>query len=150
MDIVYKSGDETNLDEIQELWEELNQLHLEKSPYFKQHYMSFSFQSRKESLIKCAERGKLYVLIAYHGSEKIGYCVASAVEDVGEIESICIKPDYRDKQIGNALMEASLDWIKSCNVKKTILKVSVGNEEVFGFYSKYGFKPRLTELQLVT
>ena len=95
MDIDYKSGDETVLDEIQELWEELNQLHLDKSPYFKHHYISFSYQARKESLIKCAERGKLFVLIAYHDSVKIGYCVASVVEDVGEIESIYIKPDYR-------------------------------------------------------
>ena len=45
-------------------------------------------------------------------------------------------------------MAASLNWIMSCNAKKTIVKVSVGNEEVFGFYSKYGFAPRLIELQL--
>ena len=97
IDIHLVHGDVSILDDIQDLWEELNQLHLEKSHDFKQHYGDFTFSSRKESLD----------------------------------------------------MKESLHWIKSFEVKKTIVKVSVGNEEVFGFYSKYGFAPRLIELQLV-
>jgi ribosomal protein S18 acetylase RimI-like enzyme len=147
-DIVLESGDERILDKIQELWEELNQLHLEKSLDFKQHYKDFTFQSRKESLIKYTYEGKLFIVIARHEKNKIGYCISGVIDDVGEIESIFVKSDYRNNHIGNTLMAASLNWIKSCNAKKTIVKVSVGNEEVFGFYSKYGFAPRLIELQL--
>lgn len=143
------SGDINIVDDIQELWEELNQLHLEKSQDHKQHYMSFKFQERKDTLIEYAEKGKLLIFIAYHKDIKIGYCVASIVDDIGEIDSIYIKSNYRRIHVGNMLMEASLNWIKSYNSKKIIVQVSTGNEEVFGFYSKYGFAPRLTELQLV-
>lgn len=149
-EIALTTGDVNILDDIQELWEELNQLHFEKSPNFKQHYMAFTFQSRKKSLISSAENGNLFIVIAYHQGIKIGYCVSSVVDDIGEIESIYMKPAYRKSHVGNMLMETSLHWIKSSNVKKIIVKVAAGNEEVFGFYSKYGFAPRLTELQLVS
>ncbi len=148
-EIDFKTGDESILDEIKELWEELNYLHFEKSLHFKQHYIAFTFQSRKETLINTAASGKLFIAIAYDKDIKIGYCVSSVVNKIGEIDSIFIKPNYRKEHVGNALMEASINWIKASNVKKIIVKVSVGNEEVYGFYSKYGFKPRLTELQIL-
>jgi ribosomal protein S18 acetylase RimI-like enzyme len=148
-DILFKSGDITVLDDVRELWEELNQYHLVKSPYFKYHFANFTFQARKESLIESAEKGKLFTLIAYHESEKVGYCIASVVNDIGEVDSIYVKPEYRETGIGNTLMEKSLDWINSSYAKNIIIKVAVGNEEAFGFYSKYGFAPRYVELQLV-
>jgi len=73
--------------------------------------------------------------------------VSSIIDETGEIDSVFIKPEYRKKGVGNMLMEASLNWIKTNNVKLIRVAVSVGNEEVFGFYAKYGFKPRLTVLQ---
>lgn len=46
------------------------------------------------------------------------------------------------------LVKKSLAWIKSKNVEKIIANISIGNEKVFDFYSKYGFKPRLTQLEM--
>ena len=147
-DIILKTGDKSFLSETKELWEELNQLHIEKSLYFQQHYNTFTFQARKQALLANAEKGKLLVVIAYYKDVKIGYCVASIVDDSGEIDSLYNKPEYRNRGIGNMLMEASLNWIKANSAKTISIAVSVGNEEVFGFYEKYGFKPRLTVLQL--
>jgi ribosomal protein S18 acetylase RimI-like enzyme len=147
--ISYITGDERIIDDIEELWEELNQLHLDKSPYFKHHYSVFTFQARKESLMACANRGKLNVIIACQKDAKIGYCVSSAVDNVGEIDSIYIKLDYRGQRIGDKLMKMSLDWLRENNVKSIHIAVSSGNEEVFGFYSKYGFKPRFTKLEFI-
>ena len=138
------------LDDIQALWEELNQFHLEKSPYFKQYYADMTFQLRKKTFIDHAVKGLLLVLIAYQGDEPIGYCVASVVDAIGEIDSIYVKPECRGRHVGSRLMGASLRWIKSNNAEKIIIKASFGNDEVFGFYAKYGFAPRLTELQLAT
>ena len=39
------------------------------------------------------------------------------------------------------MTEASLNWIKANRVKQIRIAVSIGNEEVFGFYAKYGFLP---------
>jgi len=146
-DIILETGNEKLLADIEELWEQLNQLHMAKSLDFKHHYRTFTFQARSKSLLSIAEKGKLFIAIAHHREEKIGYIVSSIIDETGEIDSVFIKPEYRKKGVGNMLMEASLNWIKTNNVKLIRVAVSVGNEEVFGFYAKYGFKPRLTVLQ---
>ena len=142
-------GDINNLNDIQGLWEELNQLHLDKSIDFKQYFRDLTFDSRKGPLVNSAEKGKLLVVIAYHNGNKIGYCVSDVVDGIGEVQSIYIKPDYRSSHIGNTLIRESLDWIKSWGAERIIVKVSVGNEEVFGFYAKCGFAPRFAELQFI-
>lgn len=147
--IEFITGDTSLLDEIKELWEELNQLHIEKSVDFKNHYKAFTFAARKESIVRHIENGALLVAIAYCNNLKIGYCISSVVDGIGEIDSIFVKTGYRKSDVGHKLMEMSLDWIKTNAAKKIVVKVSVGNEEVFGFYSKYGFAPCLTELQII-
>ena len=69
-EITLISGNEGLLDDVQELWEELNRLHLEKSANFKQYYRGFTFQARKESLIKYTEKGELFIAIAYQDKIK--------------------------------------------------------------------------------
>ena len=147
--IEFITGDTSLLDEIKELWEELNQFHIEKSVDFKNHYKAFTFAARKESIFRHIENGALLVAIAYCNNLKIGYCISSVVDGIGEIDSIFVKTGYRKSDVGHKLMEMSLDWIKTNAAKKIVVKVSVGNEEVFGFYSKYGFAPCLTELQII-
>ena len=46
-------------------------------------------------------------------------------------------------------MRSSLDWMKDNDVESISAVVSAGNEDVFEFYFKYGFKPRCTELELI-
>jgi ribosomal protein S18 acetylase RimI-like enzyme len=145
-EVVLRTGDKSLLNEIKELWEELNQLHKEKSLDFKSHYRTFTFQAREQSLLSTAEKGKLFVIVAYFNEIKVGYCVSSVVSDTGEIDSIYVKPDYQKRHIGHLLIEAALNWISENCVKTINIAVSVGNEEVFGFYAKYGFKPRATIL----
>jgi ribosomal protein S18 acetylase RimI-like enzyme len=147
--IRYEWGNEESLDSIKMLWEGLNNLHLEKSPYFKIFYAKNTFEARKATLLSTAQKGQLSVVSAYDETLLVGYCVASIVDGVGEFDSIYISNDYRKKGIANNLMEKVLDWLKQNNPKKVTVKVSVGNEDVFGFYSKYGFYPRLTELQMI-
>ena len=147
-EIILKTGNTSLLCEIGELWEELNQIHMEKSLYFVNHYKTLTFEARAQSLLAKAEKGKLFIAVAYHEEIKIGYCVSSIVDDIGEIESIFIKPDYRSMHIGHMLMDKAVEWINSHYAKNVEIAVSIGNEEVFGFYEIFGFKPRLTVLQL--
>jgi ribosomal protein S18 acetylase RimI-like enzyme len=148
-EVIYKTGDEALIDDVHELWNELNQVHLEKSLYCRQFFEAFTFHDRKKSLLSDANRGKLFIIIACCDDVKVGYCISSVVDGVGDISSIYVKPDYRGSQIGNTLMEKSLGWIQSNAAKEIIVKVAVGNEDVLGFYEKYDFKPRLVELQVI-
>ncbi len=140
-------GDENILDEIKDLWEELNKYHLKKSIHFKNFYNSFTFEMRKEKLNSSNEK-ILFVLIAKINDDKIGYSIASVLNDIGEIDSIYVKSEYRGNKIGKILIEKTLDWIKSKEAKKVIVNISVGNEDVFDFYSYYEFLPRLTQLEM--
>jgi ribosomal protein S18 acetylase RimI-like enzyme len=149
-EISYITGNETLIDYIEELWIELHQVHFEKSLDFKHRYKNFTFYERKQSLLSCASKGELFIAVAYDGGRKIGYCVSSLADNTGEIDSIYVKPDYRKLHIGSTLMEKSLDWFNSFDVTTVTIKVAAGNEEAFGFYSKYGFKPIFTELQIAT
>ena len=82
--------------------------------------------------------------------ELIGYCVSTVSEErQGEIDSIYIEPDYRQSGIADNLMKGALKWMDECSVTKRILHVSVGNEDVFGFYTRYNFYPRTTILEQV-
>jgi len=146
-EITLKTGDNSMLDDIQGLWEQLNALHMTKSPDFKHHYNTFTFTARKKSLLEKADNGRIFLVAAYDREVMIGYCVSSITGDSGEIDSIYVKPDYQNRRIGHMLMETSLNWFNANNTKAIDIAVSVGNEEVFGFYAKYGFKPRLTVLR---
>jgi GNAT superfamily N-acetyltransferase len=143
-------GNESIIDEVGELWEELNKYHLEKSVDFKSHYKTFTFQMRKEKLTPYTEKGNLFIIIAKIKKKKVGYGIASVKENIDEIDSIYVKPRYHGGDIGKILIKKSLNWIKSKNVEKIIVNISIGNEEVFDFYSQYGFKPRLTQLEIVS
>lgn len=145
--IHYVFGKEDLLDCVKPLWQELNKLHLEKTPRFQGFYANNTFEARKAALLSTAQKGRLSVILAYDAAIVVGYCIASVVGDAGEIDSIFVASAYRKMGIAGNLMDKALNWLKERNPKGMVIKVSVGNEEVFGFYAKYGFYPCLTELR---
>ena len=52
----------------------------------------------------------LNVFVASESGKYIGYCIASIEEDAGEIESIFINPEFRNRKTGYLLMDAALKW----------------------------------------
>ena len=147
--IHYVFGKEDILDRVKPLWQELNKLHLDKSPYFRDAYANNTFETRKATLLSTAQKGQLSIILAYDAASVVGYCIASVVDDTGEIDSIFVSTSYRKMGIAGNLMDTALNWLKERNPKNIVIKVSVGNEQVFGFYAKYGFYPCLTELQML-
>jgi diamine N-acetyltransferase len=150
--IRYIQGNQALLDEIQTLWEKLNQHHLQRSPNFKQYYCNMTYQKRKAQLTKRAEDGQLYVDLAVDeaSNQTVGYCVCSLNgEKSGAIESIFVAESFRGMGIGAALMKNALNWLDQNGALEKIVEVGAGNEEVFGFYGHYGFLPRKTMLKQV-
>ena len=149
VNITYVSGDVSLIDRIKPLWEELNHQHLSLSPYFKDYYLTLTFQDRKQAILQRSLGGDVRVDLALDSSGKlIGYCVTS-IDNlmIGEVDSIFVNPLCRGQGIGRALMEKTLEWLNSKGVKKKIVSVAVGNEQAYGFYSRFGFFPRRTLLE---
>jgi ribosomal protein S18 acetylase RimI-like enzyme len=131
----------TEIDIIKPLWEKLNLIHLDKSVYFKNKYESFTFDKRKESIYKKAEKGiiKLNVLLDNDKEEYVGYCLSSIEENLGEIDSIFIEKQYRKLGLGDKLMNNTLDWFESRQIKNIAINVVYANEEALPFYERHGF-----------
>ncbi|MBC3803994.1 hypothetical protein GH808_06030 [Acetobacterium fimetarium] len=85
--IIYRIGDESMLDEIQELWEELNEHHRQAAVNFKSHYDKFTFEMRKKNLLLKAKNGQLRIELAVdqETARNVGFCI-SRIEFSGDAE----------------------------------------------------------------
>ena len=142
MDII--EIDRNRLQDIRDLWKELNSLHRQLSSNFKQHFDSFTFEKRVEKLI-CKEY--LSIFVASDADLYVGYCIATADKNRGEIDSIYVQPSYRGQKVGHELMIMAMEWLNKQDCNEIDIYVAEGNEQVLGFYEKYGFKKRSTVMQ---
>lgn len=81
----------------------------------------------------------------------VGYCISTIVETdfgrIGEIESVFVESNYRNRGIGRNLMKSALEWMDDRKVDRKILGVVEGNEGVYEFYRRFGFYPKSTKLE---
>ncbi len=152
MKIEYTVTDQQGLDLIGALWEKLNEHHRVRAPHHAANFTRMTFDQRKKGLLEKSRKGALRIDLArdVKTGKLVGYCVSTVSEDKqGEIESIFIEKDYRRCGIGDNFMKQALNWMDSLSVTKRIIGVAVGNEEAFGFYSRYNFYPRVTILSQI-
>lgn len=124
----------------------------ERSTYFKQHFAAMTWEKRRADLLEKAAKGIMHIDLAVDEAtgQSVGYLVSSVnAKKMGEIESIFVSEAYRGLGVGDQLMTNALAWMDlNGSVDKTV-EASVGNEQVFGFYGRYGFLPRLIQLKQI-
>ena len=148
VDITYVCGNERLIDRIKNLWEELISHLLRVSPYFKEYYQTLTFEDRKRVILQRTNGGEVRVDLAFGAGELVGYCVSSIDRLLtGEVDSIFVKTHFRGRGIGRTLIEKVVVWLDGVGAKKNIVSVTVGNEQVYGFYKRFGFLPRRTLLE---
>ena len=150
--IKFLHGDLTLFDQIQPLWERLIQLMSQHSTHFKAYIAAMKFQKRKADLLEKAITAQMRIDIAVDevSGENVGYIVSSLnSKKVGEIESIFVLEAYRGMGIGGQLMRYALSWMDQNGAVDKVVKATVGNEEALEFYSRFGFLPRLIQLELL-
>ena len=151
--IEYSETDEQGLDFIAPLWRKLREHHKARAlKVFSEHYEKMTFDLRKKQLLEKSRGGAIRIDFARdrNTGAAIGYCVSTITKKgQGEIDSICIEEGYRRCGIGDNLMKKALKWMDEHSVKGKMLEVASGNEEVFAFYSRYGFYPRSIILRQV-
>lgn len=80
--------------------------------------------------------------------ELIAYAISSvSSKRIGEIDSIYVKEEHRGINLGDRLMKGALRWLDEEKVVSKKIAVASGNKEVFKFYMRYGFKPRINILR---
>lgn len=131
---------------IEPLWEKLRAIHTQESPHFKEHFRNFTFQDRCRKFWELSQ-DQVHVLTLKEGAIQVGYCISTAIDGVGEIDSLYLEESHRGQKLGEEMLRKSLTWLESRNCSKIQVSVAVGHEYVFPFYEKFGFKPRLVYLE---
>ena len=145
-----KQGNETELDLVKPLWEKLNQLHVDLSPYFKGRYREMDWNKRKLNLLNKSKKTQLDYVIIPENDEVIGYCISSIDKEddtIGEIDSIYIDETYRKSGLGKQLIERAILWLINNGTETQKIIVGVGNEHVLDFYKQLDFYPLHIVLQ---
>jgi len=133
-----------HIDAICPLWEKLSAHHARLSPHFSARRMNRTFESRRQEFVTRAKDGKSRIELVYHAEDGIpsAYCVTYLSPDgTGEIDSLFVEEDLRGRGIGTELMRHALEWLDAQGATSKIVIVMHGNEDVFNFYSHFGFYP---------
>jgi diamine N-acetyltransferase len=139
--------DKKQLDRIQRLWEKLNEVHLNDSIHFKEHYSTFTFKERCLKFEGIPD-DNVRIETVQDNESCIGYCISTINDTIGEIDSIFVESGFRKYGFGKRLVENSIQWLKMKKCQKIMVGVAAGHESVFKFYQKFDFYPRMTYLQL--
>lgn len=70
----------------------------------------------------------------------VGYIGTWQILEEAHITNISVKPAYRRKKIGEALLHFAVENCYQNGVKYITLEVRVSNEKAINLYTKYGFK----------
>ncbi|MCC5912556.1 MAG: GNAT family N-acetyltransferase [Clostridiaceae bacterium] len=149
IDIV--TGGRELLDFVKPLWEQLNKHHEENSRYFPDRFRNLKFEDRKKKFIDDTNTQLRIDLVKDQQNQIfVGYCISTITIDlVGEIDSLYIEKEYRKYGIGDKLMCRALEWLESGKAGKKVIGIAEGNEQVFEFYKKYGFREQKIILEQV-
>jgi len=149
-DPVYRSTDISEIELIRPLWEQLNDHHRRRARAFRNMYDQWTFDDRKKHFTRVAALGPLRIDLAADPltGRYIGYCISSlSPEKTGEIESVFVVEDYRQRGVGKTLLARALSWLDTSGSVRNRVSVADGNEEASSFYWKFGFYPRMTVLE---
>ena len=148
-EIAYTRIPKRDLEIIRPLWEKLRAHHMAHSVNFREFYDAFTFEVRMKKFFELPE-SNLFVEVAEGPAGDIaGYCISSVTADgAGELESIYVEEEFRKRGVGAGLVRNSIEWLKSRNCAKISVAVANGNEAAFPFYEQFGFRHRLSVLEL--
>lgn len=94
------------------------------------------------------------VLVAEENGRIVGYTYATAEDEdwmwlrgpAGVLHDIVIDPDYRGRGIGQMLLNAALDFMKSRGSPQVVLYSAVANEAAHRLFERAGFRRTMVEM----
>lgn len=79
-----------------------------------------------------------YIVADYHG-RVVGYAGVWLIMDEGHVTNIAVDPDFRGRQLGEALLRTLISVCLSQGIRRMTLEVRVTNTVAQGLYEKLGF-----------
>lgn len=91
----------------------------------------------------CAQIEALPTFVAVSNHSDVGLVRAAPLEDnpgVAFLLSLWVAPEVRGEGVGEALIDALVDWGRTAGVVRLMLDVGDTNEPAFSLYARMGFK----------
>lgn len=131
---------------IRKLWEMNRVYHENTSEYFKESYCGLDFDQRMKGF-SVIDQASMKITVAKNNEEYIGYCISTALNGKGEVESVHVEQSSRGDGVGTRLVQEHLDWMRQKNCSVIGVTVSQENAATIGFYRKLGFFPNTIYMQ---
>ena len=106
---------------------------IEAESYGKHHWSKSAFYDEMQNNL-----AKYFCAKTIDG-ETVAYAGVWNVIDEAHITTIAVRPDFRRKHIGEALLTTIIDNCYKEEIKYLTLEVRVSNEPAINLYTKYGF-----------
>ncbi|ULT57297.1 ribosomal protein S18-alanine N-acetyltransferase [Neobacillus drentensis] len=104
-------------------------------------HASFTTPWSREAFFNEIHNNKFAVYIVLEENEKIvGYCGTWVVIDEAHVTNIAIRPEYRGKKLGEALLSKLISTTREMGVRSMTLEVRVTNHVAQSLYRKFGFQ----------
>jgi len=144
----YKTISRDQIDQVRPLWEALNRYHTKRSIHFSKFFETFTFEQRLKKYKSRSVTVRIDLALVSGSGGKgakeraVGVCLSSYDgRKEGRLDTIYVEPRFRGLGIGSAMMKRALKWFDASGVKGRSVSVLFGNEDVFPFYSRFGFYP---------
>ena len=80
------------------------------------------------------------ILVAVHEDEVVGFVIARAMLDEGEILNIAVTDGWRGQGAGAILLNAALDRLRGLKAKTVYLEVRASSTHAQHFYERHRFR----------
>lgn len=92
----------------------------------------------EESVKSSLQRADILYGLEFSEGKAIGYFLAAASFEEGELYRIAVLPEYRGQGVGKILMKKFLRSLPK-DTQKVFLEVRESNKSAIGLYEKFGF-----------
>jgi ribosomal-protein-alanine N-acetyltransferase len=104
-------------------------------------HASFTTPWSREAFFNEIHNNKFAVYIVLEENDKIiGYCGTWIVIDEAHVTNIAILPEYRGKNLGEALLGNLISTAREMGARSMTLEVRVTNHVAQSLYRKFGFQ----------
>jgi ribosomal protein S18 acetylase RimI-like enzyme len=152
-----RRGSATDVAALEPIWLSIHHHHQRCMPQLAPYVDdAVSWASRSALYRRLIAHGDSVLMVAETPSRLVGYGLAhvTAVTDswvledtwvteprMGEIESLGVRPGFRDRGIGDRLLRHLLEHLDEEGVSDVVIGMLAGNEAALRLYRRHGFEP---------
>lgn len=96
--------------------------------------------SRDALVYEFTENPRAFYIVAELDEKVVGYAGLWWIADEGHITNVAVKPGYRNRHIGEGIINVMIDFTSQEGIKHHTLEVRPSNTAAINLYQKFGFR----------